>query len=300
MRLDRTLSLYLARPLGRCGPASGKAMVPILMYHSISDDPETGVAPYYKTCTNPAAFAGQMRWLRDAGYRTAGLAEAARILKRDRNLPDKIVVITFDDGFRDFYTHAMPVLAQHGFSATVYLPTAFIGEQRRQFKNRDCLTWGEVGELRARGIEFGSHTVNHPVLYRLSWPEIERELHDSKIEMENRLQAPVPSFAYPYAFPQEDRPFAARLAETLSAQGYQDCVTTTIGCAKSADDLLQLKRLPVNSSDDLELFAAKLEGAYDWLAGPQAWFKTARHHWVRACRREPVRKAVHIPAPARH
>jgi len=273
MRWDRTLSLFVARPLIKCGLGLNETTLPILMYHSVSDDPETGVSPYYKTCTSPAVFEQQMRWLSDSGYRTVTLNEATQILQRRGAGREKVVAITFDDGFCDFYTNAMPVFEKFGFTATVYLPTAFIGDQRRSFKNRECLTWGEVRELRDRGIEFGSHTVNHPVLYQLKWPEVEHETSDSKMEIESRLQTAVTSFSYPYAYPQEDRTFVSKLKETLRAQGYQNCLTTWIGRVKPADDLLQLKRLPTNSCDDQDLFASKLAGAYDWLAVPQNFIR---------------------------
>ncbi|MDD5141095.1 MAG: polysaccharide deacetylase family protein [Verrucomicrobiales bacterium] len=281
MRLDRTLSLYLARPLVKAGLGSTtEGALPILMYHSISDDPETGVSPYYKICTSPTAFEKQMHWLHDSGFHSVGLNEATQILRRKSSPREKAVAITFDDGFRDFHSHAMPVLERFGFTATVYLPTAFIGDQRSPFKGRECLTWSEVHELRARGIEFGSHTVNHPALYQLNWTDIERETLDSKIEIENRLQTAVTSFSYPYAFPQENRSFTNRLGETLRGQGYLNCVTTVIGGAQTGDDLFQLKRLPANNCDDNTLFAAKLEGAYDWLAAPQLFVRHAKT-WIK-------------------
>jgi peptidoglycan/xylan/chitin deacetylase (PgdA/CDA1 family) len=276
MRLDRTLSLCLTRSPKRSSYRSAEAALPILMYHGISDNPETGISPYYKTCTSPATFEKHMRWLHEAGFRSANLSEASQILQRPNAAQEKIVAITFDDGFRDFHTHAMPVLEQFGFTATVYLPTAFIGQQRRSFKGRECLTWSEVIELRAGGIEFGSHTVNHPVLYQLDWPDIQRETRDSKIEIENRLQTTVASFSYPYAFPQENRRFTRHLAEILREQGYQNCVTTVIGSAQANDNPFQLKRLPANNCDDEFLFAAKLNGSYDWLATPQLFVRRAK------------------------
>lgn len=270
------MSLCVMRPLIKTRAGLSEHTLPILMYHSISDDPEPGISPYYKICTSPAVFAEQMRWLDDSGYRSINLHEAAQMLQGSSIDREKVVVITFDDGFRDFHTQAMPVLERYGFKATVYLPTAFIGDQRRSFKNRECLTWSEVRELCVRGTEFGSHTVNHPVLYQLNWPDIEREASDSKAEIEKHLQTAVTSFSYPYAFPQEDRQFTCRLTETLRGQGYRDCVTTRIGKVKTADDLFQLKRLPANNCDDLDLFASKLEGAYDWLAVPQNFIRHAK------------------------
>ena len=347
-------------------------VLPILMYHSISDDPETGISPYYKTCTSPQRFAEHMSWLAAAGYRGVTLSEGlaalqaqsaegqgisgkgqkpgAQTLAHTSQTPDpfasvcaaghssgdkhrvdssqqrrdpfasvcaaghssgdkhrvdssqqrrdplpiapspfplaalpavKLVALTFDDGFRDFHTAAFPILRKHGFSATMYLPTAFIGDERKTFMARDCLTWSEVLELSKAGVEFGSHTVNHPKLVELDWPEIESELRDSKAEIEQRLSQPCLSFAYPFAFPQADRAFARRFLDLTTSSAYASAVTTAIGRTRAGDNPRQLSRLPANSVDDRVLFEAKLRGAYDWLGMPQSMSKQLRQLWPR-------------------
>jgi peptidoglycan/xylan/chitin deacetylase (PgdA/CDA1 family) len=178
-------------------------------------------------------------------------------------------VLTFDDGFRDFHTTALPVLQQYGFGATVFLPTVFIGNEPRRFKGRDCMTWNEVRELHEAGIEFGSHTVNHPRLCALDLEEVHTELEQSKVMIEDALGEAIHSFAYPYAFPSADRPFAEAFRNLLVGAGYWCCVTTELGRTKPGDDPYRLRRLPMNSFDDPELFRAKLKGGYDWLALPQ-------------------------------
>ena len=155
----------------------------------------------------------------------------------------------------------------------MYLPTAFISRQRRSFRNKECLTWEEVRELRRDGVRFGSHTVNHPKLHELPWDDIRAELTVSRDCLEQELQEPVTSFAYPYAFPQEDHRFAEEFAGLLREAGYRHCATTMVGRMLTGDDPFRLKRLPANSCDDRALFAAKLDGAYDWFAGVQRAFR---------------------------
>jgi peptidoglycan/xylan/chitin deacetylase (PgdA/CDA1 family) len=279
MRWDRFITLKLIRPLRREGFNRSMGGLPILMYHSIADDVESETAPYYRVCTRPAVFREHMTAIVNGGYRVIPLEGVIERLLQGRSLPEKSVIITFDDGFRNFYTDAFPVLQEHGFSATVFLPTAFIGRQRRSFKAKECLTWAEVCELQKCGICFGSHTVNHPNLIELSWPEIKKELSASKLELEHNLGEAMTTFAHPFAFPQAERDYVERFRALLVELGYSCCVTTTIGRVESSADPYRLPRLPVNSLDDFALFRAKLEGAYDWLALPQAITKYTKR-WI--------------------
>ena len=267
-RFDRFATLYVAGPLRRSVSESEKR-IPILMYHSISDEAENGVHPYYRTATSPVRFAVQMEQLHASGYSTVSLAEAVSAVEENRTCVRKVVAVTFDDGYRDFYRHAFPVLERHGFSATVYLPTAYIADAPLAFKGKECLNWAEVRELQQHGIRFGSHTVTHPQLHDLNPAQIEEEIVNSKKTIEEKTGCAVDSFAYPYAFPQADQDFKTRLRDTLAAAGYENGVCTTVGRASRESDRFFLERLPVNSCDDEILFQAKLDGAYDWIAGFQ-------------------------------
>jgi peptidoglycan/xylan/chitin deacetylase (PgdA/CDA1 family) len=291
-RVDRLVSLYLSRPLRRAGSGRHRTWLPILMYHSVSSDPEKGVGPYYRLVTSPQRFAEQMQWLAELGYVGLALEDALPMLVQGRLNGRRPVAITCDDGFRDFHVAAWPILRRHDFTATVYLPTGFVKRERKSFRERQCLTWDEVRELRRHGIRFGSHTVNHPKLYEMSWSQIEGETRISKEHMQQELQEEVTSFAYPYAFPQEDSAFRRTIAGLLRDQGYRSCVTTVVGRSQATDDPLFLKRLPINSCDDRRLFQAKLEGAYDWLASAQYVYRrikrstTLRRGRARAAERQ--------------
>lgn len=269
-RLDRLLTLYGFSALRKFRSMKNQS-IPILMYHSISDEPESG-HPYFWINISKKRFAEQMQLLKENDFTVISLVQAVDLLNTapDRgNFSSRYVVLTFDDGYHDFLRYAWPVLVGHGFTATMFVPTAYIGDSRMRFNGREALTWSEVRELGRWGISFGSHTKSHPKLYGLPWKDVRRELLDSRLRLEDELQTTVPCFAYPYAFPQGDRSFLARFRQELIDQGYSTAVTTAIGLAQRGSDPLCLRRLPVNEGDDGRLLMAKLVGSYDWLYGAQ-------------------------------
>jgi peptidoglycan/xylan/chitin deacetylase (PgdA/CDA1 family) len=267
-RLDRLTTLYLTWPLKHLLGAAGDGRVPILMYHSISDNSFGKSHPYYQINTSPQMFARQMNWLSDAGYRTLSLGELRAAFEKGVS-PSKAVVITFDDGYRDFYTEAFPNLRKYGFTATIFLATGRIGESPAHVEGVDYMTWPEVREMYRQGIEFGSHTVTHPELKSLYTEQVEQELARSKKTIEDQIGAGVQSFSYPYAFPETNKEFSRQLREILVKCGYDNGVTTVLGTASRGCDRYFLPRLPVNNWDDARFFRAKLDGAYDWLHGVQ-------------------------------
>ena len=246
----------------------GSIAIPVLMYHSVSNEPETEAHPYFWVNTTPERFEAQMRFLKENHYDVISLSRAAELFREavsKRNKHALHVVITFDDGFRDFYLNAFPVLQKYGFTATVFLPTDYITDHNKKMANKEHLSWDEVAELNKQGITFGSHTAGHPQLKNMNRDEVNFEISHSKQVIESKLGVPADSFSYPFAFPEEDRELTKRLTEALIACGYKYGVSTRIGRASEKDPIYFLKRLPVNSRDDLAFFKAKLDGGYDWL-----------------------------------
>ena len=273
IRTDRIATLYFFRPLHKLAGESSVKRIPILMYHSISESEKDGRHPYFETRTSPRVFEQHMKFLRDHNYSVISPDAVVAKFGVQGFEKQKYAVITFDDGFRDFYTNAFPILSKYGFTATMYLPTAYIQEQTQSFKGIDCLSWNEVRELHRAGMQFGSHTVTHPVLKQVSHSELETEVGRSKQTIEQKLGAAVTSFAYPYAFPEEDRAFTGRLRGALENAGYQNGVSTVIGSTHAPEEKFFMKRLPANSWDDTALLEAKLAGDYDWLHAAQHLYK---------------------------
>ena len=277
-RIDRLVTLYLSHPLTRTLGPDESSRVPILMYHSISDNLFGMSHPYFHINTLPEVFSAQMRWLRNSGFRTIGLPEVLTGLQTGEDF-SKTVAITFDDGYRDFYTDALPVLKQCGFTATLFLATDRIRNTPARIEGADYLTWSDVRELHAEGIYFGSHTVTHPDMRSLAPEQLEYELGRSKEVLEEHLGVPVESFSHPHGFPEEDRDYARYLADILCNLGYDHGVSTILGRASRKSNRFFLPRLPVNSFDDHSLFRAKLQGGYDWLHWPQLLKKMVLHRF---------------------
>lgn len=277
LRIDRLLTVYLFRFLRNLNQEI-RLHIPILMYHSISDEVET-CHPYFWINTTPRRFTEHMRYLYENKYSVISLSDAINLLSTNPQISQstnqstsqrKFVVLTFDDGYRDFYTTAFSILSRYGFTATVFLPTGFINEEGKPgLKGKRHLTWEQVKSLQKEGITFGSHTLNHPQLRGLSRQRAEYEIKRSKEIMEKKLATQIDLFCYPYSFPSHDREFTSFLKILLQSNGYVACVTTQIGCANDSNEHFFLPRLPVNSGDDTVFLKAKMQGGYNWLSNIQ-------------------------------
>ncbi len=288
MRLDRALSIGVARPLLRLKRQNRPAAIPILMYHAIRRD-LCDRHPYYETNTSPERFTAQMKYLSENGYETIDLDDIAGV-RGQAFSHSKKVVITFDDGYRDFYTEALPVLSRYKFKAVVYVVSGFPGKTSTHRDSVRYMTWHDLREIQRHGMAIGSHTASHCQLLKTSESSMYRELVDSKQTIENELGIQVRSFAYPFAFPEHQTEFVNTLRSLLERSGYVNGVCTSIGTVGASSDLLCLPRLPINSYDDNRLLEAKLNGAYNWVHVPQLVYKRAmmRSHESRPSNALPV------------
>jgi len=181
------------------------ASLPILTFHAV--DNRSSVISF-----SPTLFARGMALLHDKGYRTVSLVELINGMRRSVLPPERSIVITFDDGYRSFYEHAFPVLQRHGMTATVFLTVGKTKKKRLPtMEGRPMLSWSEIKEMHRAGIAFGAHTLTHPDLTLLPDERIEAEVVGGKVAIEDALDTPVTSFAYPFGrFDERCREIARR------------------------------------------------------------------------------------------
>jgi peptidoglycan/xylan/chitin deacetylase (PgdA/CDA1 family) len=222
---------------------AGSGEVPVLMYHSIATK---ATRKFRRFAVDPGEFAAQMSYLDTAGYRPVTVAERARSRSAGRPLPARPVVLTFDDAYTDFYGAALPVLREHDFRATLFVPTAYVGASARWNastgeETREILSWGALRDIAAEGVEMAAHSHTHPQLDRLPAQVVRDEICRSRSLTEDNLAVHVEGFAYPFGY----RNRAARGAVAAAGLRYA-CVVDDLTTAPG-DDLLALPRLTVNA-----------------------------------------------------
>jgi peptidoglycan/xylan/chitin deacetylase (PgdA/CDA1 family) len=194
--------------------------VPVLLYHSVSDQPGSG--RFAPQVVPPAALQRDLEAIASHGKRGVPVHELLGSL--DAGLPlEGLVGLSFDDGFLDFYEVALPILSRFGFRATLYVPTAFVGKSVSWAPGPDArrptMSWGHLRDCAAAGTEIGSHGVSHVPLDVLAPSEAMAELTRSRQQLEDELGVPVQSLAYPHGYA------SPRLARRVRDAGYRSaCV----------------------------------------------------------------------------
>jgi peptidoglycan/xylan/chitin deacetylase (PgdA/CDA1 family) len=236
----------------------------VLMYHAITDAPEPDPA---QLTVSKRLFADQMRWLKELGYPVVPLPVAAAQL-RACTLDSPVVALTFDDGYRSVYTHALPVLASHGYPATVFLVSgAQRGVSLPDFMPARLgllLGWSEAREMLRHGISFGAHGVTHRKLAGLPDHEVAHEVGDSKREIEDALSTMVTEFCYPFG---SFDSFTDSVEAIVRGFGFTAVCANISGHNTRPGDVDRLKRLRVSWVDDsMREIGKQCLGAYNWYA----------------------------------
>jgi len=229
-------------------PGAGSINVPILTYHYIrvNRDPRDRLG--FALSVTPTDFATQMDWLARNGFHAITTDDLHAYLSGTGGLPGKPVILTFDDGYADFYTAALPILRSHDFEADLYVVSGFVGRP-------GYVTAAQVREADRSGIEIGSHTVTHADLVRTSAGGVHAEVFDSKRYLETLLGHPIYSFCYPSG------KFNGAVAYQVAAAGYHDATTTMMGFRHSLADRYIWTRLRVSGGESLAQFAAAVTSA---------------------------------------
>ena len=229
--------------------------IPVLTYHSVD---ESGSV----ISTDAATFRGQMNFLKGAGFNIVSLGNLIKNFGENKNLPAKTIVLTFDDGFQNFYMEAFPILEEFGFTATVFLVTNYCEKHNDWEGNLPTLersklmSWSEIKELYNHGIEFGAHSLSHPDFTKISLEQVERELIESKSVIEDKLGSAVETFAYPYGK-------FNNAVKRLTAQNYAIACSTNLGKVNAMSDFFQLERVDTYYLKNEKIFKSLNSASFD-------------------------------------
>jgi GT2 family glycosyltransferase/peptidoglycan/xylan/chitin deacetylase (PgdA/CDA1 family) len=230
--------------------------VPVLLYHAFTDSGEDD-----RYVLPRRSFARQMRLLALLRYRVISTEELARGLREYRLPPQRTAVITIDDGYTDNLEIALPILRRHRFGATIYLVSKRLGKANDwnsdgAASGRPLLSISQIRSMQEHGIEIGSHTQTHCSLPDATEEVAEREIRDSRAELEAALMTP-PTFAYPYGRLDEG------VVEHVGRSGYLGAYASHVPTlAKLGDDPLLIPRIEIAAGDSILRFLRKL-----WLGG---------------------------------
>ena len=224
---------------------AGSIKVPILIYHSVRPHTsgESDMQKQYDV--SPDAFEEQLRYLKEHGYVVISLTYLVDALEESITLPEKSVVITFDDGWRNQYAYAFPVLKKYADTATFFIVSDYVG-------GGYFLTWDQIRVMNNSGMVIGAHTRTHPLLVNVpDLATLRSEIKGSKDIIEGQVGEPVTLFAYPYGH------YDDRIIQVVKDAGFKSARSTYSGVHHSKKDLFTLKGVEV--TDDMSAFVRAIQ-----------------------------------------
>lgn len=258
--------------------------IPILLYHAVADGVHGSFAPY---AIDRARFGEHLDVLVEGGHTALTVTDLVTHLRSGASLPPRPVVVTFDDGFADFADAAWPELESRGLPATLYVTSGaldatstWLGSQGEG--DRRMLSWSALADLADAGCEIGAHTLSHPPLDCISRAEAEQEIVGSRVQLEDRLDHPIPSFAYPHGH--HDR----HVRQIVVDAGFDSACAVKDALSHPGDDLYALARITVFGDVTPDRLRDHLAGVGVRLAPRRerlrttAWRTVRRHRHRRA------------------
>jgi peptidoglycan/xylan/chitin deacetylase (PgdA/CDA1 family) len=209
--------------------------VPVLMYHYIRNYTDQTDKIGVNLSVSPENFSNQLKWLKDNGYQSVNLD----YLIRPNSQISKPVILTFDDGYVDAFTNALPILKKYNFTATFYVITNFAGTDR-------YMNWDQINTLKSNGMIIGSHTLSHPNLTTINDAKAEMEISDSQKILEKNIGLKITDFCYPSG------KYNASTIDLLKKYNYTTATTTKSGIYDSTiNNLFEIPRLRMTNETNL-------------------------------------------------
>ncbi len=230
--------------------------ISVLMYHQIGHF--KNIKEHRSTYCKVSRFRMQMWFLKFFGYRVISLDELLLIIQQGDIPKKRIVILTFDDGYADFYRYAYPILRKYNFPAIIYLLSNLVGKRAEWFRKEGrydppLLDVSQILALKNRGIEFGSHGRSHVKLAQVPLSRAREEIEKSKYELEGMLGFPITHFCYPYGSLNEN------VKRIVEGAGYRSGVSCYRGAVYPGCDPYVIPRKAISYGDSLIGFMWKLE-----------------------------------------
>ena len=235
--------------------------VPILLYHAVSDSPPGWIAPY---TVSPATFAAHLDLVVTSGrvpLTVSGYADG----RRDGTLPERPVLITVDDGFADFASTALPILAEQKLPSTLYVTTGALADRRQDsvLPAAAMLRSADLPVIEAAGVEIGAHSHTHRQIDLLAEDAVAAELSRSRDVLADVLGHHIRSFAYPHGY------WRARVRRLVADAGFDSACGLAQALSSAGDHPLALSRLMVHADTSASTVAAWLSGSGARVVSPR-------------------------------
>lgn len=248
----------------RAGDVEQVPVVPVLLYHAITETPGSHVAPFAVT---PDEFERHLDLVLEAGYRCVTFGE---LLQREQDgaPPDRLAVITFDDGYADFAGAALPRLSARSLVSTLYLTTGWLegGGPRTPGPSDRMLSFAQLPELLEQGVELGAHSHRHPQMDTLDSRTLSEELTRPKELLENALGRAVTTFAYPHGYN------GPRVRRMTRQAGYRSAAGVRNALHRPGEDRYAVSRLMLTA-------AARTQDVAAWLSGVDGQRQSGGEAW---------------------